>query len=88
MSTAPGTDGLTERKNVLRRQAYDARNAQPNKDEVSRQAIERFVQLPEYQNARTVMWYIDCRSELRTRRRITGRPAVGQADCGPVLHRR
>ena len=57
---------LMERKNVLRRKAYDARNAQENKDTVSRAAIERFVQLPEYQSAETAMWYIDCRSELRT----------------------
>lgn len=57
---------LMERKNVMRRQAYDARNAQPNKDEVSRAAIERVIALPDYQQAETVMWYIDCRSELRT----------------------
>lgn len=61
---------LAEQKNVLRRQAYDARNAQENKDEVSRLAIERFLQLPEYQAAQTVMWYIDCRSELRTRQHL------------------
>lgn len=58
---------LMERKNVLRRQAYDARNAQENKDEISRAAIERFVELPEYKAAQTAMWYIDCRSELRTK---------------------
>ena len=57
---------LIERKNTMRRQAYDARNAQPDKDEVSRAAIAQFVSLPEYQQAETVMWYIDCRSELRT----------------------
>lgn len=57
---------LMERKNVMRRQAYDARNAQANKDEVSRAAIERVIALPDYQRAETVMWYIDCRSELRT----------------------
>ena len=55
-----------EQKNILRRQAYDARNAQPDKDEVSRRAIETFLSLNEYQSATTIMWYIDCRSELRT----------------------
>ena len=59
-------DDLRERKNALRRRAYDARNAQENKDEISRQAIDRFVALPAYQQAQTAMWYIDCRSELRT----------------------
>lgn len=60
------TNDLLERKNILRRQAYDARNAQANKEDVSRRAIDRLVALPEYQQANTVMWYIDCRSELRT----------------------
>ncbi len=58
---------LLERKNRLRRQAYDARNAQPNKDEVSRLALARLVELSEYRRAHTVLWYLDCRSELRTR---------------------
>jgi 5-formyltetrahydrofolate cyclo-ligase len=58
---------LLERKNLLRRKAYDARNAQPNKDEVSRLAIARLLELPEYEQAQTVLWYLDCRSELRTR---------------------
>ena len=58
---------LMERKNVLRRKAYDARNAQENKDDVSKTAIDRFINLPDYGSAETVMWYIDCRSELRTK---------------------
>ncbi len=58
---------LIDRKNAMRRAAYDARNAQENKDQLSEAAIARFVQLPEYCQARTAMWYIDCRSELRTR---------------------
>jgi 5-formyltetrahydrofolate cyclo-ligase len=57
---------LIERKQRMRRAAYDARNAQPDKEAVSQQAIARLTQLPEYQTARTAMWYIDCRSELRT----------------------
>ena len=51
----------------MRRAAYDARNAQPDKDEVSRIAVATLLQLPEYQSAQTVLWYLDCRSELRTR---------------------
>jgi 5-formyltetrahydrofolate cyclo-ligase len=58
---------LLQLKNQLRRKAYDARNAQPDKDEVSRLALAKLVELPEYQCALTVMWYLDCRSELRTR---------------------
>jgi hypothetical protein len=33
---------LKERKARQRRQAYDARNAQPDKDEVSRVIVDRF----------------------------------------------
>lgn len=51
----------------MRRAAYDARNATPDKDQLSEVAIAKFVQLPEYQQAKTAMWYIDCRSELRTK---------------------
>ncbi len=58
---------LTDAKARMRRAAYDARNAQPEKDEVSASAIEALMQLPEYQSAQTVLWYLDCRSELRTR---------------------
>lgn len=57
---------LRERKNVARRAAYDARNAQPDKDQISEIAVGTFLELPEYQKAKTAMWYIDCRSELRT----------------------
>jgi len=61
---------LMEEKARLRRQAYDARNAQEDKDEVSRIIVESFIALPEYFAAGTVMWYLDVRSEVRTRHQI------------------
>jgi 5-formyltetrahydrofolate cyclo-ligase len=63
-------DALLERKARLRRQAYDARNAQEDKDAVSKAIVERFVALPEYAAANTVMWYLDVRSEVRTRHQL------------------
>ena len=63
-------DALGESKAKLRRQAYDARNAQENKDEVSKAIIARFVGLPEYAAANTAMWYLDVRSEVRTRHQL------------------
>ena len=51
----------------MRREAYDRRAAQENKDEVSAKACERFMALPEYESANVIMWYIDCRSETRTK---------------------
>lgn len=64
------SDTLTElldRKAAMRRAAYDARNAQEDKDRLSELAVARLVALPEYRQARTALWYIDCRSELRTK---------------------
>jgi 5-formyltetrahydrofolate cyclo-ligase len=61
---------LIERKAKLRRQAYDARNAQTHKDDVSKTIVERFIGLPEYAAADTAMWYLDVRSEVRTRHHL------------------
>ncbi len=56
-----------DRKQQLREQAHANRNAQLNKDELSKQICDKFMALPEYATARTVMFYIDVRSEVRTR---------------------
>lgn len=69
---------LKERKQQMRRAAYDARNAQPDKDRLSELAIARFAALPEYQHAQTAMWYLDCRSELRTRHALPAALASGK----------
>jgi 5-formyltetrahydrofolate cyclo-ligase len=63
-------EALMERKSKMRRQAYDARNAQENKEQVSKTIIDTFVAQPEYKKAGTVMWYIDARSEVRTRSQL------------------
>ena len=54
-------------KSAMRRAAYDARAAQPEKEAASEAAATALMQLAEYQRANTVLWYLDCRSELRTR---------------------
>jgi 5-formyltetrahydrofolate cyclo-ligase len=61
---------LMEAKSTLRREAYDARNAQKNKGRASAAAVTTLMQLPEYHAAETVLWYLDCRSELRTQHAI------------------
>jgi 5-formyltetrahydrofolate cyclo-ligase len=60
-------DALRERKNTIRAQAHAQRNAQENKEELSRVICARFAGLPEYVRGQTVMYYIDVRSEVRTR---------------------
>jgi 5,10-methenyltetrahydrofolate synthetase len=75
------TDTLTElldRKAAMRRAAYDARNSQGDKDRLSELAVARLVALPGYQRARTALWYIDCRSELRTKFALPAALASGK----------
>ena len=54
-------------KNSLRKQAHASRNDQDNKDELSRRIVGAFMALPEYATASTVMFYVNVRSEVRTR---------------------
>lgn len=60
-------DALQQQKQALREQAHANRRDQPDKDPLSRQICETFVNLPEYQAARTVLFYLDVRTEVRTR---------------------
>jgi 5-formyltetrahydrofolate cyclo-ligase len=64
---AGGSESIRERKDAMRKQAHANRNAQENKDELSRRIVGAFMSLPEYATAETVMFYIDVRSEVRTR---------------------
>ena len=57
---------MTEIKSIQRRKAHDARNAQPNKDELSRIICKKFLAQAAYHKADIIMWYIHCRSEVRT----------------------
>lgn len=61
------SDSLFERKKALREQAHANRNAQPDKDELSRKICDTFMALSEYAQAKTVLFYVDVRSEVRTR---------------------
>ncbi|QEL21003.1 5-formyltetrahydrofolate cyclo-ligase [Limnoglobus roseus] len=60
-------DDYQARKTALREQARKNRVAQKNKDEVSRQIVTAFMNLPEYAAARTILYYVDAGSEVRTR---------------------
>jgi 5-formyltetrahydrofolate cyclo-ligase len=60
-------EAMQDRKKKIREQAHANRNAQENKDELSKAICAKFVALPEYARAKTVMYYIDVRSEVRTR---------------------
>ena len=57
----------TAQKAAIREQARKNRVAQKDKDEISRGICAKFMALPAYAAAKTVMWYVDAGSEVRTR---------------------
>jgi 5-formyltetrahydrofolate cyclo-ligase len=69
---------MQEEKKRLREQAHANRNAQENKDALSRAICAKFAALPEYARASTVMYYIDVRSEVRTRNDLATALASGK----------
>jgi 5-formyltetrahydrofolate cyclo-ligase len=64
------TSDLTAYKNEIRKLAHANRREQPNKDTLSSQIVDRFMGLPQYEAAETVMFYVDVRSEVRTRNKL------------------
>lgn len=68
--TSPQLSDLFERKKQIREQAHANRKAQEEKDELSAAICDKFVALPEYASAKTVMYYIDVRTEVRTRQHL------------------
>jgi 5-formyltetrahydrofolate cyclo-ligase len=58
---------LLETKQKLREEVRARRRAQTQKDELSRRIAARLAALPEYATARTVLFYVSFRSEVRTR---------------------
>jgi 5-formyltetrahydrofolate cyclo-ligase len=64
------TDDPALDKQRIREQAHENRKNQQNKDELSREICARFMALPEYQAAKTVLFYVDVRTEVRTRHNL------------------
>jgi len=61
------THELRERKQRFRQVAFAKRQSQQGKDSLSHRIMARLMTQPEYQQAETVMFYVDVRSEVRTR---------------------
>jgi 5-formyltetrahydrofolate cyclo-ligase len=58
---------IHDQKQAIRERAHDNRRQQQKKEELSRTICEKFVSLREFAAARTVMFYVDVRTEVRTR---------------------
>ena len=67
-----------ELKKSIREQAHANRKAQENKDELSQAICEKFAALPEFAAAGCVMFYIDVRTEVRTRHYLPALLASGK----------
>ncbi len=65
-----GGSQLHELKTAIRKQAHENRKNQVDKDGISVKIVDRFMSLPEYHAARTVMFYVDVRDEVRTRQAL------------------
>lgn len=76
--TSQQLSDLFERKKQIREQAHANRKAQEEKDELSAAICDTFVALPEYASAKTVMYYIDVRTEVRTRQHLPQALASGK----------
>jgi 5-formyltetrahydrofolate cyclo-ligase len=74
---------IAERKKLIREQAHACRNAQAEKDELSRVICDRFMALPEYTSATTVLFYIDVRAEVRTRHSLPAALTSGKTIVVP-----
>ena len=61
---------LRARKTQIREQAHANRKAQPDKEVLSEKIVRDFMKLPEYAKAGTVMFYVDVRTEVRTRQSL------------------
>lgn len=60
-------DDVLRLKRQMRAEASGRRAEQPDAKSLSRAIFERLVTLPEYARAQTLMFYVDVRSEVRTR---------------------
>ena len=74
----PQSTELQQLKQALREQAHANRKNQENKDELSRQICDTFMALPEYAQADVVMFYVDVRTEVRTRQSLPDALASGK----------
>ncbi|MCA9130877.1 MAG: 5-formyltetrahydrofolate cyclo-ligase [Planctomycetales bacterium] len=67
---SPQVQDTFTKKQAIRQQAHANRKNQPDKDRVSSEIVQRFMRLPEYAFAETVMFYVDVRDEVRTRQAL------------------
>ena len=81
MTTQTATESAMdpgELKQFIRKQAHENRRNQEDKDGLSATIVRKFMELPEFQQAGTVMYYVDVRAEVRTRFALPDALATGK----------
>lgn len=81
MTTQTATESAMdpgELKQFIRKQAHENRRNQEDKDGLSETIVRKFMELPEFQQATTVMYYVDVRAEVRTRFALPDALATGK----------
>lgn len=63
-------NNFQEKKRLLRELAHERRNAQNDKESLSEHICNKLIATNEYINARVILWYVDVRSEVRTRQHL------------------
>lgn len=58
---------ITQNKKSIRKQILALRDQQNNKDQISAKILEKVFELSDFQQANTVLIYLDIKSEVRTR---------------------
>lgn len=80
---------LADRKSIARRTLRKARLAHPNPELASRQVVERLERLLAQFRPMTIAWYVDCGSEVQTRRALAAAlndPSAGRCHAAPACH--
>jgi len=67
-----------ELKQLIRKQSHENRRNQEQKDELSKIIVDKFMSLPEFAAAGTVLFYVDVRAEVRTRHALPAALATGK----------
>ena len=75
MATGEVMEDIGQRKRAIREESHERRNAQQNKDELSREIVAKFMALPEYAAAATVTPSL----RPRCRRTTPANPTIGSA---------
>ena len=70
-------------KAEIRSEAFRRRKAQADKDAVSARILDRVFAMPEYRQARIVLFYVDARSEVRTKAALPTALAAGKTVLVP-----